>query len=534
MALVSLRDLTVALPDGADRAHAVENVSLEIGRNEIVCIVGESGSGKSVTAHAIMGLLPPGVRVTGGEIGWDGTNLLALPPGRMRRMRGRDIAMIFQDPMAALNPVVTIGRQVTEQIRAHRALSQAEALKQAGSLLGEMGLKDVPALLKAYPHQLSGGQRQRVMIAMALSLSPGLLIADEPTTALDVTTQAQILKLIKRIQTERAMSVLFITHDFGVVADIADRVVVMRQGQVVESGPTAQVLGNPQHAYTRALIAAVPQGQTIAPLSSDDKPLVAVSDLAKLFRRGGFFSSAAAARAVDGVSLTLRRGETLGVVGESGSGKSTLARCIIRLLDPDEGEILFDGADIARLSARGMRPNRRRIQMVFQDPFSSLNPRHRVGEIITAGPRAHGENAAACRDRAAEILQLVGLNPQVMDRFPHEFSGGQRQRIGLARALMLKPDVLIADEPVSALDVTVQAQVLQLLDQVRREMNLAMLFITHDMRVAAQVCHRVMVMRHGKVVEQGATRDIFAAPSSDYTRALLAAIPGRGTLRTRL
>ncbi|HMH63949.1 MAG TPA: ABC transporter ATP-binding protein, partial [Rhizomicrobium sp.] len=448
----------------------------------------------------------------------------------MRKRRGRDIAMIFQDPMAALNPVVPIGRQVTEQIRAHRAISESAALKEAGALLGEMGLKDVPSLLKAYPHQLSGGQRQRVMIAMALSLSPRLLIADEPTTALDVTTQAQILKLIKRIQSEREMSLLFITHDFGVVSDMADKVAVMRHGRIVESGAVTSVLGDPQHSYTRALIAAVPRGESQLPPAPEARPLVQVTGLTKRFRRGGLIFGGTTTVAVDDVSLTLSRGETLGVVGESGSGKSTLARCVIRLLDPDAGTVLLDGADIAHMKEGARRPLRRRIQMVFQDPFSSLNPRQRIGDIIIAGPRAYGEDPEEARVRATDILRLVGLNPETMDRLPHEFSGGQRQRIGLARALMLRPDVLIADEPVSALDVTVQAQVLTLLDDVRRQMNLAMLFITHDMRVAAQVCHRVMVMRHGKVVESGPTRDIFAAPSSDYTKALLAAIPGRQTI----
>ncbi len=437
MSLVSIRDLTVALPPGADRALAVAEVSLEIGRNEIVCIVGESGSGKSLTAHAIMGLLPRGVRAAGGQILFEGADLLKEAPEALRRRRGRDIAMIFQDPMAALNPVVAIGKQVAEQIRAHRAVPEREALKQAGDLLGQMGLKEVGGLLKAYPHQLSGGQRQRVMIAMALSLSPRLLIADEPTTALDVTTQAQILALIRRIQAERGMSVLFITHDFGVVADIADKVAVMRHGRVLESGATAQVLRAPLHSYTRALIAAVPSGESpLAPLP-DAPSLVAVNGLTKRFQRGGFFARNAVT-AVDKVSLTLKRGETLGVVGESGSGKSTLARCMIRLLDPEEGEILFDGADIAHLSPRGLKPLRRRIQMVFQDPFSSLNPRQTVADIVTAGPRAHGESAAEARARAVEILRLVGLNPETMYRLPHEFSGGQRQRIGLARALMLK------------------------------------------------------------------------------------------------
>ena len=337
-------------------------------------------------------------------------------------------------------------------------------------------------------------------------------------------------RLIKRIQAERQMSVLFITHDFGVVADMADRVAVMRLGQVLENGVVAQILERPAHSYTRALIAAVPKG-ACAPLdSAEGGPLVEVRGLSKAFRRGGLFSSRGAVTAVDDVSLTLNRGETLGIVGESGSGKSTLARCVIRLLEPDSGAVLFDGADIAKMKSGQLRPLRRRIQMVFQDHHSSLNPRQRIGDIITAGPRAYGENKAAVLARAADILGLVGLNLESLDRFPHEFSGGQRQRIGLARALMLRPDVLIADEPVSALDVTVQAQVLKLLDDVRRKMNLAMLFITHDMRVAAEVCHRVMVMRNGKVVESGPTHTLFSAPASDYTKSLLAAIPGRGRL----
>jgi peptide/nickel transport system ATP-binding protein len=530
MPLVRVQDLTVALPPGADRAKAVEDVSFEIARNRIVCIVGESGSGKSLTAHAVMGLLPRGVTATAGSILFDGVDLLKEPPEALRRRRGRDIAMIFQDPMAALNPVVAIGRQVTEQIRAHRAISESQALKQAGEMLGQMGLKDVAGLLRAYPHQLSGGQRQRVMIAMALSLSPRLLIADEPTTALDVTTQAQILALIKRIQTEREMSVLLITHDFGVVADMADTVAVMRHGRVVESGDVKTVLGSPAHSYTRALIAAVPKGESRLGPPPQGLALMKVEGLTKRFRRGGLLSRAPAVTALDDVGLTLCRGETLGIVGESGSGKSTLARCVIRLLDPDAGQVWLDGADIAQMKEKNLRPLRRRIQMVFQDPFSSLNPRQRVGDIVIAGPRALGEDEARARARAADMLRLVGLNPETMNRFPHEFSGGQRQRIGLARALMLKPDVLIADEPVSALDVTVQAQVLKLLDDVRRQMNLAMLFITHDMRVAAEICHRVMVMRHGRVVECGPTSEIFANPATDYTKALLAAIPGRQAL----
>jgi peptide/nickel transport system ATP-binding protein len=525
--MLEISGLTLTLPPGAERRFAVENASLDIGANEIVCVVGESGSGKSLTAHAVMGLLPRGVAAAGGKILFEGEDLLKLPPAAMRRRRGRDIAMIFQDPMAALNPLMPVGRQIAEQILAHEAV--LDARKRAVELLDQMGLADAANLARAYPHQLSGGQRQRVMIAMALSLGPKLLIADEPTTALDVTTQAQILRLIRRLQAERRMSVLFITHDVGLVAELAGRVAVMRQGQVVERGAARAVLEAPAHPYTRELIAAIPKGKAALALLPEGSLLLQAQGLSKRYRRAGFLSGRGET-ALDNVELVLNRGETLGIVGESGSGKSTLARCLIRLLDPDKGRIVFDGRDIGRLKGKVLRDVRRRIQMVFQDPYSSLNPRHRVGAILAAGPRAHGEAAQEAQRRAVEMIQLVGLPPEALQRFPHEFSGGQRQRIGLARALMLKPDLLIADEPLSALDMTVQAQMLALLEDVRRKMNLAMLFITHDMRVAAEICHRVMVMRRGQVVESGPTRALFEAPRDDYTKALLAAIPGRVNL----
>jgi peptide/nickel transport system ATP-binding protein len=525
--MLSVRDLTLTLPPGADRALAVEKVDLEVAPDEIVCVVGESGSGKSLTAHAVMRLLPRGIEVAGGQVLLAGEDLLALPPAALRGGRGRDVAMIFQDPMAALNPVMPVGRQIGEQIRAHEAVTERAARQRAVALLDQMGLAGAAALAGAYPHQLSGGQRQRVMIAMALSLGPRLLIADEPTTALDVTTQAQILRLIRRLKEERRTSVLFITHDFGLVADLADRVVVMRQGRVVEAGAARAVLEAPAHPYTRALIAAIPEGRAPAPPPPQAVPLVQASGLSKRYRRGGLFSRRGET-ALENVELVLHRGETLGIVGESGSGKSTLARCLVRLLDPDAGRILLDGRDWGRMKGQGLRDTRRRIQMVFQDPYASLNPRHRVGRILTAGPRAQGEDKAAALARAGEMIRLVGLPPESLRRFPHEFSGGQRQRIALARALMLRPDVLVADEPVSALDMTMQAQILALLDDVRRRMDLAMLFITHDMRVAAQICHRVMVMRRGRVVECGPARELFEAPRDEYTKALLEAIPGRG------
>ena len=525
--LISIRDLTVALPPGADRAHAVDGVSLAINPNEILCIVGESGSGKSLTAHAVMGLLPRGVTASGGQILFGGTDLLRLPPSGIRKLRGQGIAMIFQDPMAALNPVVPIGRQITEQIRAHRTISEKDALDLAAGLLAEMGLKDPRALLKSFPHQLSGGQRQRVMIAMALSLSPKLLIADEPTTALDVTTQAQILKLIKRIQTEREMSVLFITHDFGVVADIADRVVVMQHGNLVESGTRDEVLLSPKMPYTQMLIASVPS--LVPPHREPVSGAVALQtvNLSKTYQgTGGFLDKERIVKAADQVNLTLRRGETLGVVGESGSGKSTVARCIARLIDPSEGQILLDGLDIAHLPEKTLRPHRRHVQVIFQDPFRSLNPRRTVGQSIIEGPMNFGLSEHDAMSRARELMGLVGLSPDALSRFPHQFSGGQRQRISIARALAMQPHVLIADEAVSALDVSVQAQVLALLDDVRKRFDLALLFITHDLRVAAQICDGIMVMQKGKVVEEGATGALFANPQHPYTKALFDAAPG--------
>ncbi len=386
-------------------------------------------------------------------------------------------------------------------------------------------MRDAAARARTIRISFPAASASEVMIAMALSLEPKLLIVAN-TTALDVTTQAQILRLIRRLQAERRMSVLFITHDIGLVADLADRVVVMRQGQVMEQGLAQTLLEAPSHPYTCELIAAIPSGKAaLAPPQA--APLLRASGLSKRYRRAGFFSRREET-ALDNVELTLNRGETLGIVGESGSGKSTLARCIVRLLDPDEGKIVFDGQELGRLKGRALRVARRRIQMVFQDPYSSLNPRHRIGHILTAGPRAHGEDAQETQRRAVEMIQLVGLPPESLQRFPHEFSGGQRQRIGLARALMLKPDLLIADEPLSALDMTVQAQMLALLDEVRRKMNLAMLFVTHDMRVAAEICHRVMVVRRGRVVETGPHQhDLRRAEATGYAREYLAAIPGR-------
>jgi len=529
-AVLAIEGLTVDLPAGADRPHAVEGLGLTVGHNEILCLVGESGSGKSVTAQAVVGLLPKAqLRVSAGTIIYGGMDLVSAPQWRLRQLRGARIAMIFQEPMAALNPVLTVGDQIAEAIRAHERVATRALHQRIETLLASVGLPDPSLLRRAHPHNLSGGQRQRVMIAMALALSPDLLIADEPTTALDVTTQMQILRLLKQIQAERHMGILFITHDFGVVAEIADRVAVMRHGRKVEEGGARAVLAAPAHPYTQALIAAVPRLHAIrAPIRKDATIVLRTERLAKTYgQTRSLFRIARRVTAVDHVDIAVRRGETLGVVGESGSGKTTLARLIVRLLRPDEGGIDFHGADLSHLSRAALRPYRRRIQMVFQDPFGSLNPRWTVGDIIAAGPIAHGAKRSMALARADELLKLVGLDPAAARRFPHEFSGGQRQRIGIARALALEPELLIADEPVSALDVSVQAQVLALLDDIRRRLDLAMLLITHDLRVAAQVCDTIAVMRRGKVVEYGPAGMLFANPQHGYTQELIASIPGR-------
>ena len=528
-AVLEVGGLTVALPAGADRPFALQDVSFSLAAGEILCMVGESGSGKSIAASAVMRLLPPGVRVSGGRVALAGADLLALPEPAMRRVRGARIGMIFQDPMTALNPLRRIGDQVGEMFSAHTDLPQAEIRRRVLALLGEMRLPDPASAARAYPHELSGGQRQRAVIAMALALEPAVLIADEPTTALDVTTQAQILALIRDLQRRRGTAVLFITHDFGVVADIADRVAVMQAGRVVEQGLAEDILRRPQHPYTQALIAAVPPlSRAVAAPLIDAPPVLILQGVSKAYGRPGLFRRGRVTRAVADVSLALPRGGTLGIVGESGSGKSTLARCIVRLLEPDAGSIQLHGTDLLRLTRREMRRQAARVQMVFQDPFASLNSRRRAGELVAQGPMLHGVGRAEAMARARELFALVGLLPDAMERYPHEFSGGQRQRIGLARALALRPEVLVADEAVSALDVSVQAQVLRLLADLRARLGLSMIFITHDLRVAAQICDRVAVMRAGAVVEQGDAAAVLGAPRHAYTQALIAAVPGRG------
>ena len=530
-ALLRIEGLSVRLPAHADRPFAVEDLSLELHRNEILCVVGESGSGKSVMSRAVLGLFPSThVRASAGRILLEGEDLLKATPERMRELRGNRIAMIFQEPMTALNPVLRIGRQIEEVLEIHQAGSAAARRARALELLAAVNLPDPAKILTAHPHQLSGGQRQRAMIAMALALEPDVLIADEPTTALDVTTQAQILALIRDIQRKKGMGVIFVTHDFGVVAEIADRIAVMQHGRLVEQGSARDVLEAPQADYTRALLAAVPD---LAPGEQRDferQPVVLeVREVTKSFVSGHGLLGRGARRvdALKRVSFRVRKGETLGIVGESGSGKSTVARCITRLVDSDSGRIEVDGKDIAALGQRALRPVRRRMQMVFQDPFGSLNPRRTVGQLVSEGPIVHGEDPAKAMQRTLELLELVGLDRRAAARFPHEFSGGQRQRIGLARALALEPEILVADEPVSALDVSVQDQVLRLLADIRTRLGLTVLFITHDLRVASQVCDSIVVMRKGEVVEYGPLAEVYRDPRHEYTRELLAAVPGR-------
>ncbi|MCE8015249.1 ABC transporter ATP-binding protein [Halomonas sp. MCCC 1A17488] len=527
--VLSIRGLTLALPQGADRDYAVEDVSYDVARGEILCVVGESGSGKSMAANAVMGLLPKGVRPTAGEVLFDGQDLLTLSEKQHRQLRGLRIGMIFQEPMTALNPLMRVGAQIAEVFEAHGKYNGRERQEKALALLEEVGIPQPERAIRAYPFQLSGGQRQRVMIAMALALEPELLIADEPTTALDVTTQAQILELIRNLQKRRGMAVMFITHDFGVVAEVATRVCVMRYGRIVELGMADEVLDNPRHEYTRALLEAIPSN-VIPEARGGERPapLLEVCNLNKTFRsRGGLFRPAREVRALDDVSFTLAPGETVGIVGESGSGKSTLGRCVVRLERPDSGTLALAGTDFSALRGDALRRERHRVQMIFQDPYASLNPRHRVGYAIAQGPMANGEPRAKAMRQAEELLELVGLGAVAVDRFPHEFSGGQRQRIGIARALALNPELIVADEAVSALDVSIQAQVLELLEELKQKLSLSLLFITHDLRVAAQICDTIIVMQQGRIVERGTAQEVFLSPQEAYTKQLLDAIPGR-------
>ena len=527
-AILEVRNLTIALPSDGDRSTAVRNVSFTVGRGEIVCLVGESGSGKSVIAQGVMGLLPKTLPVTAGQILLQGEDITHAPLSRLRELRATRMSMIFQEPMTALNPVMTCGDQIDEVLAQHSRLSPMERREKVLAIVREVLLPEPERMVASYPHQLSGGQRQRIMIAMALVLDPVLLIADEPTTALDVTTQAQILKLVLDLQHRHGAGVLFITHDFGVVAEVAHRVAVLRLGDLVEVGPKHDVLQRPQHAYTKMLIGAVPTLHLKQrPLAADAPVVLKVNGLEKTYVDKRWIGPDRSVHAAQDVSFEIRRGQTLGIVGESGSGKSTVARCIVRLVDPSAGAVLLGDEDIAMMPPAQLRPLRRRVQIVFQDPYRSLNPRRTVAQAMVEGPMNYGLGRADALQRARSLLALVRMDASAMERYPHQFSGGQRQRICIARALMMEPELLVADEAVSALDVSVQAQVLELFEEIRSRLNLAMLFITHDLRVASQVCDQLAVMSQGRVVEYGPAHQVFGAPQHEYTRALFAAAPGR-------
>ncbi len=528
--VLDINDLDVSLGKKPDGQRIIDGVSLQVREGETLCVVGESGSGKSVTSLTVMGLLQKGALTpTGGSIKLVGEEVLTASDRRLRELRATRMAMIFQEPMTALNPVVPVGRQIDEVLRVHTNLDARARRQKILAMMQHVRLPDVERIFASYPHRLSGGQRQRIMIAMALVLEPKLLIADEPTTALDVTTQKQILTLIRDLQRDHGTAVLFITHDMGVVAEIADRVAVMRYGRLVESGTLDSILRTPSMEYTRNLLSSVPSLVPRAPRAETSEPIVLeTSDLGKVYRERSFLGKAREVAAAKDVTLTLRKGRTLGIVGESGSGKSTVARCIVRLIDPTSGGVRLAGREISELSRRLLQPHRKKIQIIFQDPYRSLNPRITVGDSIAEGPINYGTPRAEALARARDLLELVDLPPDAISRYPHQFSGGQRQRIAIARALALDPDVLVADEAVSALDVSVQAQVLELLDEIQQRLGIALLFITHDLRVAAQICDDVAVMQHGRIVEQGPAAQVLTHPQQAYTRALLDAAPGRG------
>jgi len=524
--LLDIRDLSVAFKQGNSTSLAVDHVSFSINKGETLALVGESGSGKSVSALSVMKLLPyPAASHPSGEVFFKGQELLHADENTLRKVRGNDITMIFQEPMTSLNPLHTVERQIGEILELHQRLSGPARRQRIIELLTKVGIRDPETRLEDFPHQLSGGQRQRVMIAMALANNPDLLIADEPTTALDVTVQAQILKLLKDLQAETGMALLLITHDLGIVRHMADRVCVMQQGKIVEAGETAKVFDNPQHAYTRMLLAAEPKGKP--PASNAAAPVVVSADNLKIWfpiKRGFFRRVVGHIKAVDGVDVTVRSGQTLGIVGESGSGKTTLGLAILRLI-ASEGAIVYAGQRIDGFNARAMRPLRKDMQIVFQDPYGSLSPRLSIRQIVEEGLIVQGKeySDAQRRDRVAQALTEVGLDPSAMERYPHEFSGGQRQRIAIARALALEPNFIVLDEPTSALDMSVQAQIVDLLRQLQESHNLAYLFISHDLKVVRALANEVIVMRNGLAVESGPTAKIFDSPQTDYTKALIAA-----------
>ncbi|MEF2548575.1 ABC transporter ATP-binding protein [Aurantimonas sp. E1-2-R+4] len=524
--LLSVENLSVAFHQGGKTQIAVDDISFSIGKGETLALVGESGSGKSVSALSILKLLPyPSASHPGGAVMFDGENLIDDDEHDLRKVRGNRISMIFQEPMSSLNPLHTIERQIGEILKIHRGLRDQAARERTLELMRQVGIRDPEKRLGAYPHQLSGGQRQRVMIAMALANEPDLLIADEPTTALDVTVQAQILELLKTLQAERRMAMLFITHDLGIVRKIADRVCVMYQGKIVEEGPTERIFADPQHAYTKHLLAAEPKGRP--PAANANAPVVMEAENLKVWfpiKTGFFRRTTDHVKAVDGIDITVRAGQTVGVVGESGSGKTTLGLALCRMIS-SEGEIRFEGERIDERSFKAMKPLREKLQIVFQDPFGSLSPRMSIADIVAEGLAIHEKRLTpAERDaRVVAALDEVGLDPATRFRFPHEFSGGQRQRVAIARAMVLNPRFVMLDEPTSALDMSVQAQVVDLLRDLQKKHDLAYLFISHDLKVVRALANEVIVMRNGVVVERGPAEDIFDRPQTDYTKALMAA-----------
>ncbi len=565
--LLHIQNLSVVFGERASPQKAVDNVSFSIGRGETVALVGESGSGKSLTAFSMMRLLPPGARANGfirfSENDDAATDLLSLPEPSMRRVRGRKIALIFQEPMTALNPLLSCGRQVAEVLRLHLGMDARNARTRCLELFEKVRLPDPASVYDSYPHQLSGGQKQRVMIAMAISCGPSLLIADEPTTALDVTVQKTILELLRQLQQEEGLSILLITHDLALVADYADRMLVMYRGKLVEAGQTAQTLANPVHPYTRALLSCRPAGKPrgvrlpvvadfmhpdgtpvtahegvgmnspLIPKDGNADILLAVEELTVAYKRklSGLFSSVSAVSrpVVDRVSFIVRRGQTVGLVGESGCGKTTLGKAILRLVKPNSGRVLLNGTDLSQLDQRALRTVRKDMQVVFQDPYSSLNPRITIGQAIVEPMTVHRlqQGQRSRKDKAAWLLEKVDLRPDDFNRYPHQFSGGQRQRICIARALALEPSFIVFDESVSALDVSVQAQVLNLINELRSEMGFTALFITHDLSVVRYISDEILVMQAGRIVESGEAEAVFKAPAHPYTRELLSAMPGQ-------
>ncbi|MET8544542.1 ABC transporter ATP-binding protein [Kitasatospora sp. NPDC004799] len=532
--LVEVRDLVVDFPVGDGHLRAVDGVGFTLDAGQALGIVGESGSGKSTVAYGLLGLhRGTGARI-GGSVRVAGVDALTAEGADLRRLRGGLAAMVFQDPLSALDPYYAVGDQIAEVVRVHRAVSRRAARARAVEVLDRVGIPDAARRSRSRPHEFSGGMRQRVLIAMALACEPRLLVADEPTTALDVTVQAQILDLLHELRAETGAGLVLVTHDLGVVAGSVDRVLVMKDGRAVEHGPVTEVLGAPREPYTRALLSAVPRvdateapAGAVAPAGSGGEVLLEATDLRREFAaRGGLARRVAPVTAVDGVSLTVRAGETLGIVGESGSGKTTLGRMLVRLLEPTGGRLHYRGQDIGALGEKELRPLRRELQMVFQDPVSSLNPRRTIGESVADPLRIAGESdERRIRARVGELLERVGLDPDWYHRYPHEFSGGQRQRVGIARALAPRPRLIVCDEPVSALDVTTQAQVVALLGELQRDLGLALVFVAHDLAVVRQVSDRVAVMRAGRIVEQGEADEVYDSPQHAYTKGLLAAVP---------